>query len=86
MRVFVAMEDHIFSMDADGNDHKVVINGSVEDMDFDVYNNKMYWIDEASKKVIKRHSEHFNNNHSDFLSNCYNYLRIPVFYEYFNYR
>lgn len=86
MRVFVAMEDHIFSMDTDGNDHKVVINGSVEDMDFDVYNNKMFWIDEASKKVIKRHSEHFNNNHSDFLSNCYNYLRIPVFYEYFNYR
>uniref|UniRef100_A0A8W8LAI7 EGF-like domain-containing protein n=1 Tax=Magallana gigas TaxID=29159 RepID=A0A8W8LAI7_MAGGI len=52
MRVFVAMEDHIFSMDADGNDHKLVINGSVEDMDFDVYNNKMFWIDEASKKIF----------------------------------
>ena len=53
MRVYVAMEDHIFSMDADGNNYALTINGSVEDMDFDVYNNKLFWIDEPSKKVLK---------------------------------
>ena len=54
MRVYVAMEDHIFSMDADGNNYALTINGSVEDMDFDVYNNKLFWIDEPSKKVLKQ--------------------------------
>lgn len=39
-------------MDANGGDHKVVVNRSVENMDFDVYNNKIFWIDESSKKVF----------------------------------
>jgi hypothetical protein len=46
------MENHIFSMDANGGDRKIVVNGSVENMDFDVYNNKIFWIDETSKKVF----------------------------------